>query len=57
MVVGRNNGMVGLTGISDKKMSELLVRLQRSGRNVGMVVLTGLVVGRGSTFLTGFLLY
>ena len=40
MVVGRNNGVVGLTGISDKKMSELLSGPQRSGRNIGMVGLT-----------------
>ena len=37
MVVGRNNGMVGLTGISDMKLSELLFASRRSGRNIGMV--------------------
>ena len=33
MVVGRNNGLVGLTGVySDKEMGELLFGLQGSGR-------------------------
>ena len=32
MVVGRNNGVVGLTGFSDKKMSGLLFGPQKSGR-------------------------
>ena len=41
MVVGRNNGVVGLTGFSDKKMSGLLFGPQKSGRNNGVVVLTG----------------
>ena len=40
MVVGRNNGVVGLTGLSDKKMSGLLLGPQKSDRNNGMVVLT-----------------
>ena len=40
MVVGRNNGVVGLTGFSDKKMSGLLFGPQKSGRNNGVVVLT-----------------
>ena len=40
MVVGRNNGMVGLTGFSDKKMSGLLFGPQKGGRNNGVVVLT-----------------
>ena len=35
MVVGRNNGVVGLTGFSDKKMSGLLFGPQKSGRNNG----------------------
>ena len=43
MVVGRNNGVVGLTGFSDKKMSGLLFGPQKSGRN------SGVVVWRGST--------
>ena len=43
MVVGRNNGVVGLTGFSDKKMSGLLFGPQKSGRN------NGVVVWRGST--------
>ena len=43
MVVGRNNGVVGLTGFSDKKMSGLLFGPQKSGRN------NGVVVRRGST--------
>ena len=47
MVVGRNNGVVGLTGFSDKKMSGLLFGPQKSGRN------NGVVVWRGSTVLRG----
>ena len=43
MVVGHNNGVVGLTGFSDKKMSGLLFGPQKSGRNNGMVVLTQLL--------------
>ena len=43
MVVGRNNGVVGLTGFSDKKMSGLLFGPQKSGRN------NAVVVWRGST--------
>ena len=46
MVVGRNNGVVGLTGFSDKKMSGLLFGPQKSGRN------NGVVVWRGSTVFT-----
>ena len=45
MVVGRNNGVIGLTGFSDKKMSGLLLGPQKSGRT------NGLVVRRGSTVL------
>ena len=41
MVVGRNNGVVGLTGFSDNKMCGLLFGPQKSGRNNGVVVLTG----------------
>ena len=41
MVVGRIYGVVGLTGFSDKKMSELLLGPQKSGRDNGLVVLTG----------------
>ena len=41
VVVGRNNGVVGLTGFSDKKMSGFLFGPQQSGRNNGVVVLTG----------------
>jgi len=40
VVVGRNNGVVGLTGFSDKKMSGLLFGPQKSGHNNGVVVLT-----------------
>ena len=43
MVVGRNNGVVGLTGFSDNKMSGLSFGPQKSGRN------NGVVVWRGST--------
>ena len=46
MVVGRNNGVVGLTGFSDKKMSGLLFWPQKSGRN------NEVVVWRGSVTLT-----
>ena len=45
MVVGRNNGVVGLTGFSDKKMGGLLFGLQKSGRN------NGVAVRRGSTVI------
>ena len=48
MVVGSNNGVVGLTGFSDKKMSGLLFGPQKSGRN------NGVVVWRGSTVQTTF---
>ena len=41
MVVGRNNGVVGLTGFSDKEMSGLLFGPLKSGRNNGVVVITG----------------
>ena len=44
MVVGRNNGVVGLTGFSDKKMSGLLFRSQKSGRNNEVVVWWGSTV-------------
>ena len=58
MVVGRNNGVVGLKGFSGKKMSGLLFGPQKSGCN------NGVVVWRGSTvkafqlhFLVVFCLY
>ena len=41
MVVGRNNGVVGLMGFSDKKMSGLLFGPQKSGRNNGVVIRRG----------------
>ena len=41
MVIGHNNGVVGLTGFSDKKMSGLLFGPKKSGRNKAVVVLTG----------------
>ena len=41
MVVVCNNGLVGLTGFSDKKMSGLVFGPQKSSRNNGVVVLTG----------------
>ena len=41
MVVGRNNGVVGLTGFLDKKMSGLLFLPKKSGRNNVVFVLTG----------------
>ena len=44
MVVGRNNGVVGLTGFSDKQMSGLLSGPQKSGRNNGVVVWPGFTV-------------
>ena len=44
MVVGRNNGVVGLTGFSDKKMSGLLFGPQKSGCNNGVVVRQGSTV-------------
>ena len=44
MVVGRNNGVVGLTGVSNKKMCGILFGgPQKSGRN------NAVVVWRGST--------
>ena len=42
MVVGRINGVVGLTGFSDKKMTGSLVGTKKSGRNNEVVVLTRL---------------
>ena len=50
MVVGRNDGVVRLTGLSDKKMSGLLFGPQKSGRNNGVVVWQGSTV-----FLNSFL--
>ena len=41
MVVGHINGVVGLTGFSDRRMCELLLGPYKSGRNKGVVVLTG----------------
>ena len=38
MVVGCNNGVVGLTGFSNKKMRGLLFGPQKSGPNKGGVV-------------------
>ena len=46
MVVGRNNGVVGLTGFSNKRRRELLIGPQKSGCNEREVV------WRGSTVLT-----
>ena len=40
-IVGRNNGVVGLAGFSDKKMSGLLFGPQKSGRNNWVVLSTG----------------
>ena len=39
MVVGRNNGVVGLTGFSNKRMCGLLFGPQKSSRSKGVVVL------------------
>ena len=39
MVVGRINGVVGLTGFSDRGMCELLLGPYKSSRNKGVVVL------------------
>ena len=41
MVVGRYNGVVGLTENSSKRMCGLLFDPQKSGRNQEVVVLTG----------------
>ena len=50
MVVGRHNGVVGLTRFSDKKMSGLLFEPQKSGRNNAVVVWRGSTVkGNQST--------
>ena len=54
MVVGRNNGVVGLTGFLDKKMSGFLFRPQKSGRNNRVVVLTGWSYGRFPLYLNDF---
>ena len=51
MVVGGNNGVVGLTGFSDKKMSGLVFGPQKSSRN------NGVVVWRGSTVCKIIALY
>ena len=48
MVAGRNNGVVRLTGFSDKKMSGLLFGPQKSGRNNGVV--GGVVVLMGWSY-------
>ena len=58
MVGGRNNGVVGLTGFSDKKMSGLLFGPQKSGRNNGVVVWRGSSVKAFQLhFLVVFCLY
>lgn len=41
MVVGRENGVIGLTELSDKKMGGPLFGPQTSGHNSGVVVLWG----------------
>ena len=46
MVIGHNNGLVGLTGLSNKRMCGLLFGPQKSGRNNGVVGLTGWSYGR-----------
>ena len=43
IVIGRNNGVVGLTAISNKRMCGLLFGPQKNGR------IKGVVVWRGST--------
>ena len=55
MVVGRNNGVVGLTGFSDKKMSGLVFGPQKSSRNNGVVVLTGWSYGGVSLYAKSLL--
>ena len=52
MVVGRNKGMVGLTGFSSKRMCGLLFGAQQSGRNKGMVGLTGWSCGGVPLYIT-----
>ena len=54
MAVGRNNGVVGLTGFSNKRMCGLLFGPQKSGRNKGMVVLTGWSCGGVPLYLLIF---
>ena len=44
MVVGHNNGVVGFTGFSYKRMCGLLFGPQKSGRNKGAVVWCGSTV-------------
>ena len=51
MVVGGNNGVVGLTGFADKKMSGLVFGPQKGSRN------NGVVVWRGSTVCKIIALY
>ena len=51
MVVGHNNGVVGLTGFSNKRICGLLFGPQKRARNKGVAVLTGLVIWRGSTVI------
>ena len=41
MVRGRNNGVIGLTGFSDKRMCGVLFGPLKSGRNKWVVILTG----------------
>ena len=52
MVVGRNNGMVGLTGFSDMKRRGFLFGPQKSGRNNELVVLTGWSYGGVPLYIT-----
>ena len=55
MVVGRNNGVVRLTGFSGKKMSGLLFGPKKSGRNNPVVVLTGWWYGGVPLYILLFL--
>ena len=49
-LTGRINGVVGLTGFSDRRMCELLLGPYKSGRNKGVVVWPGSTVYEQWTF-------
>ena len=50
MVIGRINGVVGLTGLSDKKMTGCLVG-EKSGRINEVVVRRGFTVQHSHSYL------
>ena len=51
MVISHNNGAIGSTGFSEKKMSMLLFGPQKSGCNNEVVTLTGWLYGKVPLYL------